>query len=411
MYSKLLVSVSAVLPLAAAIPLDSLYGRSLVSYATAAGPTCSSSDSKQLSCHNTTKVTNTCCFNSPGGQLLQTQFWDSNPATGPDNSWTVHGLWPDNCDGSFQQFCDSSRESTDITGVLQSFGQTDLLDFMNTYWKTNSGTDEVFWEHEWNKHGTCISTFDAACYPGAKKGQDIVDFFTKTTDLFKTLTTYDFLSAAGITPSTTKTYTLAQIQAAIVKGHGKEATVNCASGALDEVWYHFNVYGSAQSGQYVAANPIGSKSTCPSSGIKYLPKNGGGSGGDGGGGSGGGGGDGGDGGSGDPFSGKGYMNVDKGGCLISTGKWYTKGTCATFTAAASGSGFTLKSSKGTCGIVSGQFQCGSGVSSTTFTTSGNYLANGNSSSFSASGDASGGSQVNILTSGGSTAVKITWQSV
>jgi ribonuclease T2 len=36
----------------------------------------------QLSCHNTTKQTNTCCFNSPGGQLLQTQFWDTNPTTG-----------------------------------------------------------------------------------------------------------------------------------------------------------------------------------------------------------------------------------------------------------------------------------------------------------------------------------------
>ena len=47
----------------------------------------------QLSCHNTTVQTNTCCFNAPGGQLLQTQFWDSSPATGPADHWTVHGLW------------------------------------------------------------------------------------------------------------------------------------------------------------------------------------------------------------------------------------------------------------------------------------------------------------------------------
>ena len=45
-----------------------------------------------LSCHNTTVQTNLCCFNAPGGQLLQTQFWDSNPATGPADSWTIHGL-------------------------------------------------------------------------------------------------------------------------------------------------------------------------------------------------------------------------------------------------------------------------------------------------------------------------------
>ena len=47
----------------------------------------------QLSCHNSTAVENLCCFNSPGGSLLQTQFWDANPATGPEDSWTIHGLW------------------------------------------------------------------------------------------------------------------------------------------------------------------------------------------------------------------------------------------------------------------------------------------------------------------------------
>ena len=47
----------------------------------------------QLSCHNTTVVENLCCFNAPGGQILQTQFWDTNPPTGPSDSWTLHGLW------------------------------------------------------------------------------------------------------------------------------------------------------------------------------------------------------------------------------------------------------------------------------------------------------------------------------
>lgn len=46
-----------------------------------------------LSCTNTTVVPNLCCFNYPGGELLQTQFWDTDPATGPANHWTVHGLW------------------------------------------------------------------------------------------------------------------------------------------------------------------------------------------------------------------------------------------------------------------------------------------------------------------------------
>ncbi len=46
-----------------------------------------------LSCHNTTIAPDSCCFIYPGGQLLQTQFWDTNPTVGPNNSWTLHGLW------------------------------------------------------------------------------------------------------------------------------------------------------------------------------------------------------------------------------------------------------------------------------------------------------------------------------
>jgi ribonuclease T2 len=42
------------------------------------------------SCQNTTAQSNLCCFNAPGGALLQTQFWDTGYSL---NSWTIHGLW------------------------------------------------------------------------------------------------------------------------------------------------------------------------------------------------------------------------------------------------------------------------------------------------------------------------------
>lgn len=114
----------------------------------------------------------------------------------------------------------------------------------------------------------------------------------------------------------------------------------------------------------------GSKSDCPTTGVKYLPKSGStattttaattttttavptGTG---------------------SFSGTGYLNAitsgTQNGCLISAGTWYTTGTCATYTATASGSGFTLKSSKGACGISSSSFTCGSSVTATIFTVS------------------------------------------
>lgn len=47
-----------------------------------------------LSCHSKPSPnTDSCCFLSPGGLLLQTQFWDTKPSTGPVDSWTIHGLW------------------------------------------------------------------------------------------------------------------------------------------------------------------------------------------------------------------------------------------------------------------------------------------------------------------------------
>ena len=150
-------------------------------------PTCTN---PQLSCQNTTAVTDTCCFNAPGGQLLQTQFWDTNPPTGPSDHWTVHGLWPDHCDGTYDAYCDNSRNYTNITQILQAAGKTDLLTYMDTYWKDYQGNDEVFWEHEWGKHGTCISTLNPKCYTGYTPQQEVVDYFQKTVDLFKTLDSY-----------------------------------------------------------------------------------------------------------------------------------------------------------------------------------------------------------------------------
>ncbi|KAF5875591.1 putative ribonuclease t2 protein [Botrytis fragariae] len=368
--------------------------------------------SPALSCSGSS--TNTCCFNTPGGQMVQTQFWDSNPSTGPSNSWTIHGLWPDHCDGTYDSTCDTSREYSSITNILSAAGQTSLLSYMNTYWVSDDSTNEVFWEHEWNKHGTCISTLEPSCYSSYTTGAEVVDFFNVAVDLFKILPTYTWLANAGIVPSTTKTYTSAQIQAAITAGFGYPATIQCTSSSLDEIWYSFEVRGSVATGTFVPITPVGQSGTCPSTGIKYTPKSGsatptttaggGGSttttatapGGTG------------------SFSGSGYLEAYVGstnnGCLISAGTWYTSGTCATYTATASGTGFTLKSSKGTCGISGSTFSCGAGVS-TVFGSSGGYLTYGGSSTFYATATPSGSTQATVYTSSQSVSVKFAWSAI
>ena len=290
---------------------------------------------------------------------------------------------------------------------------------MNTYWKNQGASDESFWEHEWGKHGTCISTLEPSCYTNYVPQQEVVDFFTKTVALFKTLPSYQFLSDAGITPSSSATYTSAEILAALNKPRGVDVAIQCANtNQLDEIWYFFDVAGSVQTGKFIPTNPDGSKSDCPATGIKYLPKSG----------------------SspppspttttttggseptpttapGTPFSGKGTLQVSTDGkatgCIISGGTWYTTGTCAGFTAAASGpsGGFTLTSSKGKCGIVNGDLSCGAGVTAGVFGSSGaDVLSYGGSANFYAAAVPSGSAQETVTTAVGKTEISITWQS-
>ncbi len=75
---------------------------------------------------------------------------------------------------------------------------------MNTYWKDYQGDDETFWEHEWAKHGTCISTLDPGCYTDYTGQEEVVDFFQKTVDLFQGLDSYQVCVATTPTPTSSQ---------------------------------------------------------------------------------------------------------------------------------------------------------------------------------------------------------------
>ncbi|KAG8709155.1 ribonuclease T2-like [Ceratobasidium sp. 395] len=381
--SALLLGLSAA---AAASPLIDLSAHTLF-------PRTSCSASGQTSCQNTTAQSNLCCFEAPGGQLLQTQFWDFNPSTGPSNSWTIHGLWPDHCDGTYDASCDPARAYTDISSILSNGGATDILNYMKTYWVDINGDNESFWEHEWAKHGTCMSTLKPACISSSVKGQDAIYYFTRTVNLFKTLTTYDFLGAAGIYPSTTATYTLSQVTAAVKAKWGFTPAFDCTSGSLNAISYYYNLKGSIIDGTLVPINAP-KAGTCSSSGsLKYPPKSG----------------------SGTPTttstapSGTSTAVPSKAtivgitssgaktGCLLTAGTWSVQ-TCATFTVTNVSGGFNLSTSKGKCQVSGGTLSCGSTVATASvFTSSGGLLAYGGSTAFTADSVPSGTAQATVYT--------------
>ncbi|KAF7345316.1 Ribonuclease T2 [Mycena sanguinolenta] len=250
--------------LAAALAGSSMASSNIASGCSTTGP---------LSC-TSQGSTSSCCYETPGGLLLQTQFWDTSPPTGPSNSWTIHGLWPDNCDGTFKEDCDPSRDYTGISSLLTAQNATSTLTFMNTFWKNDpdDGTDEELWEHEWATHGTCYSTLEVSCLPaGSPKGAEAVAFFETVTTLFQKLPTFTWLSDAGITPSNSGTHTLASLTAAIKAGSGFTPTFDCDGSTLNGISYYFHLRGSVIDGEFEQINAA-ETGTCPNSGIKYPPK-------------------------------------------------------------------------------------------------------------------------------------------
>jgi ribonuclease T2 len=236
-----------------------------------------------------------------GGLVLSTQFWstytglESKGQLLPANSWTLHGLWPDFCNGSYTQYCDLKRQydplpspntttgtpsgtpvvpykGPNIGTFLEPFGRYDLLAWMNKYWIAQNQPNPDFWGHEFSKHATCYSTFDVPCYgPNYREHEEVVDFFDTAIAYFQKLPTYDWLAGKGIKPSNSTRYTLSDIQKTLKKHHGAIPFIGCSGpryntteagkGTSDkgytvfsEVWYYYHVYGRPQNQRHVSVD-------------------------------------------------------------------------------------------------------------------------------------------------------------
>jgi ribonuclease I len=100
------------------------------------------------------------------GYNQPTNFYFLSLIKEPDESWSIHGLWPQNDINKYPQFC--NRDAKFEIGKLDC-----IMDRLEKEWYSNRGSDEHFWEHEYLKHGTCnFNNFDE------------LEYFKTTLDLF-----------------------------------------------------------------------------------------------------------------------------------------------------------------------------------------------------------------------------------
>ncbi|KAG8965753.1 ribonuclease T2-like [Tulasnella sp. 419] len=301
---------------------------------------------------------------------------------------------------TFPQDCDESRNYPSAKEVLKANNKSELITFMDKYWLSNKNDNEGLWEHEWNKHGTCMSTLEPGCLPpSSKKGADAALYFQRAVDLFKASDTYSFLAEAGIRPDSRKQFSLEEITQAIKAKHGATPALDCRNGRLSQIYYYFHLQGSAIDGTFLPVEPL-KPGSCPKTNISYPPKNG----------------------AVTPTStvtsarpsqttptsdvSRATIAVRTSdgtttGCLLSTGRWSTQ-TCAKMNIITVDNGFTLTSSRGDCAIVSGEFTCGNSanppsVFTATALNGENLLAFDGSTAFTANSIPRGSTQVTLST--------------
>ena len=65
-----------------------------------------------------------------------------------DTGWSIHGLWPQYDEKNYPVYCKKVVfDNTKLEPILSNLEEN---------WYSNKGTDEDFWKHEWEKHGSCV---------------------------------------------------------------------------------------------------------------------------------------------------------------------------------------------------------------------------------------------------------------
>ncbi|WZZ73858.1 hypothetical protein YC2023_085228 [Brassica napus] len=146
------------------------------------------------------------------GSYCDTQRSCCFPTSGkPAADFGIHGLWPNYKDGTYPSNCDNTKP-------FDSSSISDLISSMQKSWPTlacPSGSGETFWEHEWEKHGTCSEAVI-----------DQHEYFQTALNLKQKTDLLGALTKAGINPDG-KSYSLESIRDSIKESTGFTPWIQC----------------------------------------------------------------------------------------------------------------------------------------------------------------------------------------
>lgn len=155
-----------------------------------------------------------------------------------EDKFTIHGNWPSFNNGSWPEFCcfqrnfdrrkvDQVEDSLKVCVWRLVDNQCSLTSSfleLQQKWGTlfTGGTDEGFWRHEWQKHGTCAATSPSL------KGQ--TNYFVESLALYDRAQIKEWFRAAKIVPQpadSTRLYSVKEIHHAIESKTGHKIRLEC----------------------------------------------------------------------------------------------------------------------------------------------------------------------------------------
>jgi ribonuclease T2 len=142
----------------------------------------------------------------------------------PRNAMTIHGLWPSLKSGQYLNQC--------TNGVKVVDDGSSLFSKMKTLWPSFSKSNKDFWEHEYNKHGHCMSE-EKGWTSYKQYFSYVIDYHTRA---YKDLMTRAFPGKSG---EFTVSY---NDMVANVRKVLSNAVINmkCQSGYISEFYFYLN---------------------------------------------------------------------------------------------------------------------------------------------------------------------------